>query len=318
MVHPMSLPRAATLVGLLLLYHDAQAETAPRARVLVVTLPAAGEGQEALAADLADAIARAGLEPVTAEQVAVSLPARIAQDVARLEEAARERELALDFRGALETRREIARVLEGTLEAAVSPGRLASALSQVAATEVATGSRRDAVRLWRRALALDASLDLDGTYSPSARDAFDEARREGATLPPRPSPETLDRLCGSGRLAAVLWAAEGRDEQGPALVRLLHVPGQPGFGEIRNVLPEGDGARRALLATVVGQVAAALAPLTPVPDPPNGDPRPTVRPWWRRWWVWTLVGLTAAGAGTAAGLALGLGERQVEVVIRLP
>lgn len=300
----------------------AQPEELPR--VLVVALPTTDSGETALATQLVETVNRAGLEAIIVGEEEIDLPEASVQELGELERRAEQQELALELGEAAARRREIVELLENVGATATQPGRLADALSRLAATEVESERLTEATRIWRRALALRADLSLDGTFSPSARQAFEQASEQGATLPPRPDLDSLERLCDTLDVEAVLWAAVGVDEGNLTVVRLLHRRGTSESVEVRHNL----GAHRSESSESWTSVTLSEAPLdrlqrelsllaslaNPYENPP---PPPPPRPWYRQWWFWTTVGVVVAGA-TATGLALGLGEQQVDMVVRFP
>jgi len=290
-----------------------------RPRVLLVVLPIVEGGESALSSQIHDLMRRAGLDPQSPEGEDFALPAEVVTELESLELTATRHELALELAEAVTVRRQIVELLESNGATATHPTGLARALSRLAATEVESGHFGEATRLWQRSLALRADLALDGTFSPSAREAFEAARALGATLPPRPGFESLDRLCANLAVEAVLWVAAGVDEGDQVVVRMLHRRGTTEPVEVRHELEISEG--NGLLGAgheqrLERELAALLAPEAPlVVDPPREVHR---GPWYRSWWLWTAVSVLVVGAATATGLALGLGEQHVEAVVHLP
>lgn len=294
------------------------AEEAPA--VLLVALPASASGQTSLEQQLTSTVRQAGLTPLAAGQQDIALSPDQVNALDVLVSEAEQAELALELDRAAELRTEVVELLERAGATATHPGRLAQALARLAANEVAAGHRGEAVRLWRRALALRADLVLDSTFSPSVREVFDQARADGPTLPPRPGAEPLDRLCSELDVTAVLWTAVGHDEDGLVFVRVLHHCGDAAPVEVRQQL-EAESIEGSFTPPepVIDALTAELAELAPDRDG-EGDPPPPPppRPWYRRWWFYLGLGLLVAGAATTTGLVLGLGERQVDLVLHMP
>lgn len=299
----------------------------PPHQVLVVALPRGSEGHDALASRISRTAIAAGVEPVALEDREVALSPETIQEAARLEEEAAQHELNLETGAAAEVRQRIVEALERDGAAATEPGRLAAALARLAATQVEAEQPSEAVRLFRRALALRADLTLDATYSPRTREAFEQARAQGATLPPRPGRAALDRLCEITGTEAVLWAAVGYDEGDPVLVLVFHRPGTPETPEVRQALGQLlPGAELDLPEGVVAGLERDLASLVPPPpieppppvEPPPVEPPPPPprRPFWRTWWFSTIIGVAVAGA-TAVGLGVGLAPGDREATLRL-
>jgi hypothetical protein len=294
-------------------------------------LPLGSPGHDGLAGRITQAAQGVGVEPVALEEREVTLSPETIQELTALEEEAAQHELNLETTAAAEVRERMVQALERDGAAAAQPGRLAEALARLAATRVEAEQPDEAVRLFRRALALRADLSLDATYSPRTREAFEEARRQGATLPPRPGPEALDRLCEATGTEAVLWVAAGYDEGELTLVRVFHRPGTGDVPEMRQALgPVEPGAELALPEGVVSGIEQELAALVPPPvepppiepppvePPPPPPPPPPHTPFWRTWWFYTIIGVAVAGAATATGLGVGLGENRVDLTVHLP
>jgi tetratricopeptide (TPR) repeat protein len=296
--------------------------------VFVVILPLSSPDRGGLEAQVAAAAREAGVVPIAPDDEEAGLDEATIQELARLEEEATHFELNLDLDQAAASRRQVVETLERHGATATQPGRLADALARLAAIEIQADRRDEAVRIWRRALALRTDLSLDSTFSPAAREAFDEARHQGGTLPPRPEREALDRICADRRVDAVLWIAVGYDEGDLTLVRVLHRPDSADQGEIRYNLGETDpGAELVLPAPLVTGLEQALASLGPEPtvvvqpeqpppppdDPPPPPPPDRCSPYYRCWWFYFTLGVVVVGAATATGLVVGLGEDQANV-----
>ncbi len=310
------MPLFLAAIAAIMIFSSAQAYAEPAAkRIVVVTLPAGAAEQAAVSERLLTSADDAGLLAVPASGIDMSLPAAALQQVQELEEQARQSALSLNLPGAVEARRQIVEILEDTLEATVNPSRLARALAQLGATELEAGSETAAARIWRRALALDGALTLDDTFSPRVREAFTLAREQGSTMPPRPAATVLDRLCEAADVMAVLWIATGTDDQGPALMRLLHTRETTDRIEVRHALPSSGPERDAAIDAVLVRIETDLELLGGGTEPPPPPPPP---PWYRRWWVWTIAAVIVTGAAVATGLAIGLGEEQVEVTFEFP
>lgn len=211
-------------------------------------------------------------------------------------------------------------LLEQNGATATQPGRLAEALARLAATEIQAENRIEAVRLWRRALALRMDLSLDSTFTPTAREAFDDARRQGGTLPPRPERASLNQICEERGVDAVLWIAVGYDEGDLTLVRVFHRTNAPALAETRHVLQRPDPDTDLMLPqAVVTGIEETLATLNPRPEGNGGIPeRVRCSPYYRCWWFYFTIGVVVVGAALTAGLVVGLGEDQVDMTVHLP
>lgn len=308
---------------LLLWCATAQAEeevsSTPTPRVFRVVLPLNSPGYGQLEAQITEAALGAAVELVTADDEEFGLSPDIIQQLAQLEEEAVQHELELQLGEAAMRRRRAVELLEQNGATATQPGRLAEALARLAATEIQAENRNEAVRLWRRALALRTDLSLDSTFTPTVREAFEEARRQGGTLPPRPDRSSLDQICEERGVDAVLWIAVGYDEGDLTLVRVFHRPEAADQAETRHVLQRPDpGADLTLPQPIVTGIEETLASLNPRPEGNGTDGRERCSPYYRCWWFYFTIGVVVVGAALTAGLVVGLGEDQVDMIVHMP
>jgi hypothetical protein len=316
----------------------AEAQTEPAAseapaptRVLLVLLPLGTEATPLLEEELARSVAAVGARPLTLGDVSVQLPWAVEDQLARREAEAEQLELSLRLSLAAQRRRQVVELLEDHGTVASHPARLAQALARWASTEFEAGQVDQAVRLWRWALALQADLQLDGTFPPSAREAFDRARAQGPTLSSRPAEDILRRLCQELDLAAILWVATGHDNGQPTLTRLVYSRSDANQGEVRYPLLDESLTEpvtlppsflRDLQTALVRSVSSESTALVSVPGDPSPSPALTatavVRPWWKQWWFYVTLGTLLAGAAVTVGLVYGLPEKEAEIVVHYP
>ena len=316
---------------------SAAAQTEPEAsegraaaRVLLVLLPLGTEATPLLEDELSRSVAAIGARPLTLGDVSVHLPRSTEELLARREAEAEQLELSLQLSLAAQRRRQVVELLEDHGTVASHPRRLAQALARWASTEFEAGQVDQAVGLWRWALALRADLQLDGTFPPSAREAFDRARSQGATLPSRPDQGILRRLCQDHDLAAFLWVATGHDNGQLTLTRLVYSRSDANQGEVRYPLI-GEALTQPLtlppsflrdLQTALVRSVSPSSSTVGLGAPADPSPLPIVsvaaRPWWKQWWFYVTLGTLLAGAAVTFGLVYGLPEKEAEIVVHYP
>jgi tetratricopeptide (TPR) repeat protein len=225
---------------------------------------------------------------------------------------------SLDYPGAIEAaRRALARGGNGPAEVRALYELLGSALAIV-------GQTAEAGAEFRRLLALDPQHRLADGASPKIQAPFakaqDEARgaRALAASHAPPARARHDRALPlvvkvandplrMARTVRVVYRLPGEASESSleavasvgAVVLGLALPAlgaHPGQLRYRVELLDRDG--NVLLARGTAEAPFAVALESAVAEQP-----PAASPWYRRWWVWTIVGVVAAGATTAAVLA---------------
>lgn len=227
-----------------------------------------------------------------------------------LKQQALQAALSFELVKAAELRRQAADGLLASDALATRPGYVASFLLDAAAASIEAGQSDLALIYFRKALAIDADLELDARFSPQAKSVFSEAIKEGPAEIAVPTDEVLEQILTQHGWRGILWIAVGRNAgRNLATEKIALRGGGPPKPETRLTVPvvqtEQNNWISGEKARIKKEIASAL-----------GLSQSAEKPWYKKWWVYAASGgVIAAGIVTAVVVSFAGRPETAQIVV---